>query len=98
MAGYRKTPRLNSNNAFCRYGVSFLTITLSCVVRFSSFMYQTNCICTGFQLILHMLTYVAPSSGRHTNYHNSITEIKFKRSKITKSFLQITVTMQTLYN
>ena len=34
------------------------------------FMYQTNCIYIGFQLVLNMLTYVAPSSGRYTEYYN----------------------------
>ena len=30
------------------YGVTFLTITSYCVVQFTSFVYYTNCICTGF--------------------------------------------------
>ena len=62
------------------------------LVRFSSLIYQTNCICTGFHRILYMFTYVASSSGRHTNYHNQITGMKFRQSKITKSFLQPTIT------
>ena len=47
--------------------VTFFTIMSSCVVRFPSFIYQTNCVCTGFQLVLDTLTYVAPSSDKHTN-------------------------------
>ena len=73
------------NNAFLEYGITFLTITSYCVIRFSSFMYQTNCICIGFQLILDMFTYVAPSSGRHTNYHKS-QEWNFGSLKPTKVF------------
>ena len=44
-------------------------VTLLCHTV-SSFMYQTNCINIGFQLILIMLIYVALSSGRYTNYHS----------------------------
>ena len=51
--------------------VTFLKIIRTyCVARFSSFMYQTNCVCTGFLMILDMFTYVAPSSVRHITYHN----------------------------
>ena len=49
-------------------------------------MYLTNCIYIGFQLIFLMLTYVAPSSNMYNNCHNRITGMKFRQSKITKSF------------
>ena len=54
MAGYRKTPRLNCNNAFLGYGVPFMIITMHCVAGFSSSMNQTNCIGTSSQFILDM--------------------------------------------
>ena len=48
--------KLMKRNILTYSMVTFFTITSYCVVRFSSSMYQTNCICTGFQLILNMLT------------------------------------------
>ena len=83
---YRKTHRLDCNDGFRGYGVTFLTITSYSVVRFSSFIYQTNCIYIGFQFILDMLTYVTPSSNRYTNCQNRITEMKFRQPTITIFF------------
>ena len=60
-------------------------------------MNQRNFISTGLQLILDMLIYVAPSSGRHTYSHNHITGMKFRQSRITESVVQPTITVYVNY-